>query len=539
MRALALISKSIRIKESTFKPKNTVYYDYDRRQEPLHQCERLLSNSTIDTLLFTGTHGNFESDPRILNGIPENDVVRLSNILKRKGTKSIKNIVMDCCDSAYFIPHFKDNLHDDGIIYCNLSDGRQHNVINLFKDYPLYKDLTLGIAMFNLVSMMNHADRNIGDNVLTYPAVYAKRSNTLYYHGQANRELIENLRSKGITVTEVRDFNSYLDKLLISRQPLEEEVDKILLNSDRLSDWDELCKTSRTKKPVSTLSNRAIEEKLLRLLAESFKSKKNFNVRDCTKIAFPLAKRLARQGTDPISILARAACQYQQKHLNPIKVNLYYKAIATELQCNFATYLLTVELQKQLKKTPYPNDAQWRKIKSHLERYGEQILDSYQKKHLTSIMNEVMPEKSDVKISSSILAFHWINSCLKASMVGASVGLALYSAQFIAITFSLTTIGLAALAVSSVYLLKNLIQHKLKTSGLSEYENYKPRQISLMDENRLKSFIDGTQTSMSQRINSVFTYRDWRHMRDYYAGQCANETHQEGLIQKVRARLRG
>lgn len=101
----------------------------------------------------------------------------------------------------------------------------------------------------------------------------------------------------------------------------------------------------------------------------------------------------------------------------------------------------------------------------------------------------------------------------------------------------LVTVGiiLATITIGTCYLY--FTEHQ-KTFGLKDYQSIKKDNSIVIHQDRLRAFMDGTHNSIFNRIYSCFVYRDWRYMRDYYAGCVAKETEKEKLIQTVKARIK-
>ncbi len=551
MRALLLTSQ-IELPGTSFKPKHHIHYDYHASQNGLLSgCDKLPNDLKIDTLLFTGTHGNFNGTAR-LNGIPEADVVRLADGLQRKNKSRVKNIVFDCCDSAYFVPHFNNILDDEGVVYCNLSDGRLHIILDFLSDYQTYKKLTIGIVLFNIVSTMAKSDAiiksdMIDDYVISYPAIYLKKSNTLYYHGQADQRLIDNLKSKKITVVEIPVLNDYLDKLLQSETPIEEELDTLTLTNNGLSDWYDLKQNLLLleDKP-SAFSDTELKMKLLALFEKHFKDKEKMSVEQYTKILFPLAKRLAKEGLNPIRILAMAACQYRLGYENDADIDIFSEAISQVLQVEFATNLLQIELTSELEKTPKPTALQLKNIEDHLRKYGKVILGDKFLQPLECIIQKILPKVSeipsmqarseskpiDVKAPrvTKPIEMNWLKALLRASFAGFMLAICLYFAPLVGISLSFYTLGIAAVAFSCLHLLIDILVFNTKTDRLNHYVK---NDISTINEEKLKCFMEGASTTLSSTMADTFNYRTWLYMQDYYAGIAATQSNRSELIESV------
>jgi hypothetical protein len=80
-------------------------------------------------------------------------------------------------------------------------------------------------------------------------------------------------------------------------------------------------------------------------------------------------------------------------------------------------------------------------------------------------------------------------------------------------------------------------REKEKTLGLKEYKEIGKCAHNDVQKEKLKAFMDGTHNNFFSVLTSIFRPRDWRYMRDYYAGRAANEVNKEKLIAKVKARV--
>ncbi len=78
---------------------------------------------------------------------------------------------------------------------------------------------------------------------------------------------------------------------------------------------------------------------------------------------------------------------------------------------------------------------------------------------------------------------------------------------------------------------------KEKTLGLKEYKELGKGTLIDVQQDKLNAFMDGTKNSPFSKFTSCFRYRDWRYMRDYYAGCAAKEVDKEKLISRVKARV--
>lgn len=556
MRALLLTSQ-FELKKSSFKPNTHIHYDYNANKLKLLSDLDKLSSLKVDTILLTGTHGNYAGTAH-LNGIPEPDVVRFVDKLQQKNQGVVKNAVFDCCDSAYFIPHFKKLFDDEGVIYCNLSDGRQHHALHILNNYQTYQNLTLGIALFNIVSTMVKFDAMVKDNmedeyVLTYPAVYQKKNNTLYYYGHADQNIIDNLTKKNITVVKMTVLNNYLDKLIESKTPIKEDIDKVASDID-LSDWHDLShQLMRIEDKPSTMNDIVVKTKLLGLFAQHFKNKEKIRVEEYTKILFPLAQRLTKEGSNPIRILAMAACQYRLGHENTEDVDIFSEAISQVLQAEFATHLLQNELDKALAKTPQPSVTQWQDIEAHLRKYGKVVLGENLHQELEPILQKIVPpniaespaKKLDVTPKKSppkqspmpdgakSIKMNWFKALLHAAIVSIAVTACLFCAPWLGISLSVHVIGVVAIALGCLSVFKDILVCNAKPTQLKEFT----QNVSALSEDKLKSFLVGTLDTHTSTITNSFNYRTWLYMQDYYAGQAAKEMHQGELITTVEKRL--
>jgi hypothetical protein len=533
MRAL-LLTSIINLPNTAFKPKYHIHYDH--QDDLLARSDNLPEDLKIDTLLFSGTHGTFVPGNSELNDIPEADVVRLTDKLRQKNKGTLKNIVLDPCDSACFIPRFKNLLDNEGVIYCNISKGRQHNSIEIFKDYEIFKDLNLGITFFNLISLMAARDVEINDDVkeeVTYPSIYQKNDNTLYYYGPANDEIIDYLRNQEINVVEIKNLNSYLEKLSLSKTPIEEGRDQLALTNECVNDWPKLNQP--------TLDNDEVKNKLIGLFAKHFKDKEKLSVEKYTKMLFPVARRLTKEGENPIKILAMAACQYRLGYQTEKDVTDFSNAISRELQTEFAFRLLQNELFKKLEKTPKPTPVQLKSIKEDLRAYGKVILGDKFLQPLEPIIDSLLPPatenpavKTTIVDKTTIIKFNWLGAFKSAVLVGLVVAAGLYFAASIGISLSLISITKAALASSLLLLLKDVFVFRFKLTHLNQYTK---NDISTINEEKLKSFMEGTKNTLKGSIASTFSYRGWYYMQDYYAGLAATENNCSELIGSVEKRL--
>lgn len=83
-----------------------------------------------------------------------------------------------------------------------------------------------------------------------------------------------------------------------------------------------------------------------------------------------------------------------------------------------------------------------------------------------------------------------------------------------------------------------LFKEREKTFGLKDCKVYAKDDTAVIPQERLKAFMDGTRNSVFYKMASCLVYRDWRYMRDYYAGCAAKETGKEKLINSVKARIK-
>ena len=97
------------------------------------------------------------------------------------------------------------------------------------------------------------------------------------------------------------------------------------------------------------------------------------------------------------------------------------------------------------------------------------------------------------------------------------------------------TMTILVVTATTGFLMHQFIE-KQKTFGLKEYQNTK-EDLSGIQQIKLKAFMDGATPTLYNKLTSLFSYRDWRYMRDYYAGCAAKEVEKEKLIGKVKARL--
>lgn len=91
-------------------------------------------------------------------------------------------------------------------------------------------------------------------------------------------------------------------------------------------------------------------------------------------------------------------------------------------------------------------------------------------------------------------------------------------------------------AFVSAFSYYSLVEHE-KTFGLKDYKSFKNDETLIIHKDRLRAFMDGTHNTFFNKMASCFIYRDWRYMRDYYAGCAAKETDKEKLIKTVKARI--
>ncbi|MBN9289347.1 MAG: hypothetical protein BGO43_12125 [Gammaproteobacteria bacterium 39-13] len=523
MRALALTT--------VYKIKNPPQYHiaYENRKVFDEGVEGLPRQITIDTLLFTGGHGNFHTNPKKLNEIDAPRIDAFCQRLQRINNGTIRNIVIDCCDSACFIPNFKSLLADDGVIYCNLSDGRQHNIVEIFKNFKNYQSVTLGIALFNLISIMMDNDKCIGDDVLSYPAIYTKKNNTLYYYGDANDGLINELKKDGVKIVKITNQNEYLDKLLYSEMPLTEGQDKI--TDDRLADWQNL----RNRGTKKALADNDVEMKLLKLCKTFFPKNEKISIEDYVRNLFPLAKRYAKNGTDPIRLLANVLCKHKLNRLDDKEQKKNYALIGHILHKEFALTLLrsewnTIVTQSQASLTL----AEFAQARAKLRKRGLTILGEEHEKEVNGILETVIAELPLRHLRMG----YWPAG--RSLMVGIGVGIAIAFLPALGVTMSLswTGIGIISALVSSGMQLSEFLKFQLKTNTLAKYKSATKITSLLSQKERLEAFLDGAQNTYQQQIRSCISYRDWRYMQDYYAGQCANETQDRQLIEWVGKKLR-
>ena len=101
----------------------------------------------------------------------------------------------------------------------------------------------------------------------------------------------------------------------------------------------------------------------------------------------------------------------------------------------------------------------------------------------------------------------------------------------------LRTIGIALGLILGGYF-ASVFTEREKTYGLKEHKEYAKDDKSVVYPERFKAFMDGTHNTALSKLTSLFRYRDWRYMRDYYAGCAAKETEKEKLIQSVKARIK-
>lgn len=101
----------------------------------------------------------------------------------------------------------------------------------------------------------------------------------------------------------------------------------------------------------------------------------------------------------------------------------------------------------------------------------------------------------------------------------------------------LLTVGILIAAITLCVSYAYFTEHQ-KTFGLKDYKPYRKDATMVIHQDRLRAFMDGTHNSILNKIMSCFIYRDWRYMRDYYAGCAAKETEKERLIQTVKSRIK-
>lgn len=542
MRPLVL-STSIQLKN---KPKIHIHYD---NQDQLLTRIKAHRDRNIDSLFFTGGHGDFNT--KRLNELSEKTVKSVCKILKDKNINPINTLLMDPCDSAYFIPHFNDLLDKNAVVYCNLSDGRQHHVLNIFSNYQHYKTLTLGMGLFNLVSILMNQEQQAGiPGPFTYPAVYTKNNKTLYYYGEVNQNIIKHLQQKGILVVKIDNENDYLDKLLVSQLPLAEEIYSL---RNRNKDWCDLTKISNRDK---TLNDDDVLAKLNNLFKEHFKNKNNISTEQYVKLLFPIARRYAKKGSNPIRLLAKAACLYQLNHTSKKELNTYYYLISKTLQIEFTLNLLRSEFQSQITQLPASaTKTHYQSIITQLKKSGLNYLGDSFKSDIANIINKIIDEQSAPirqylsKASNGEVSIaqnkkkqfipRWLKSLLLATSLGSGFGLALkVGGGILAISFSWMAIGIGSGVVMGATLLGETLFNRLKQSGLKQYKAYSKTQIATANKNQLHAFLDGATNTYTSQIKSCFSYRDWRFMRDYYIGATAKESQEEQLISSVQKRVR-
>lgn len=72
----------------------------------------------------------------------------------------------------------------------------------------------------------------------------------------------------------------------------------------------------------------------------------------------------------------------------------------------------------------------------------------------------------------------------------------------------------------------------------TDLKAYQATDIAKAPQEKLGAFLDGAQNDHIIDIKSCFSFRDWRYMRDYYAGQAAKEADDTQLIASVTRKLK-
>lgn len=118
--------------------------------------------------------------------------------------------------------------------------------------------------------------------------------------------------------------------------------------------------------------------------------------------------------------------------------------------------------------------------------------------------------------------------------------LALQSFAAVAFTIAITTL----FGMFTHVLYEVTIKQKLKTEGLLSYrrefnsiEWQMHEKYSVFTNDQLNAFMDGTKESYSHFFGSFFSLRDWRHLKDYYAGYNAKETNEDKLIGEINDKI--
>ncbi len=98
--------------------------------------------------------------------------------------------------------------------------------------------------------------------------------------------------------------------------------------------------------------------------------------------------------------------------------------------------------------------------------------------------------------------------------------------------FGLAINGLSLIAVLGAIWFARLM---VKNTDLKAYQ---ATDIAKAPQEKLGAFLDGAQNDHIIDIKSCFRFRDWRYMRDYYAGMAAKEADNSQLIASVSKKLR-
>jgi ribA/ribD-fused uncharacterized protein len=149
---------------------------------------------------------------------------------------------------------------------------------------------------------------------------------------------------------------------------------------------------------------------------------------------------------------------------------------------------------------------------AHLNKTKKPQID----KQLINIINHQVP---------------WKKSLLFSSFMAATLGIALALCGMTAALVALAAVTVATMTMFGCLLIRQI-------NAPANLEAYKNAMDSIDNQERLGAFLDGAKNTFGDQLQSCFSYRDWRYMQDYYAGQCAQEAQETQLIQSVAKKYR-
>lgn len=572
MRDLAFTT-SIRFQTLTNNPSHQIHYNPGASIEA--QLSGLPKNSELNTLFFTGGHGLFAGRPLRFNELSPHSIDQIIETVSNKNGK-VETIVADCCDGAAFIPKFKELLDDKkGVMLANVSDGRAHNVGELFQQYPNLRNHTIGMAMYDIISYaalcMDDTLRAAGI-AITYPAIYVKKDNTLYYHGDEDLNIIEYLKHKNINVKKIDDLNKYMHKLLVIQTPVERHEKQFSVDSPIWQEYAHLINRIAANENVDALklNDDALVQKLLTYLKFFFPDKSKLKTEDYTRRLLSLTTHLAKAGSNPIHLLARAACQYRLEGQQEKDIQVFEQAIMLELNINVAKRLVWDALAKEMEKENFDKDSP--QLKRRLIRHANLVFSKSHRGTSTQIVDEVLallnekpskpviPDTPDTPVTpdTPIIKPKPINPNTIAKPARASniwqARMLINPVLMAVLTFALLkwtpalsffAIGTAATLLPLLPVVMGLFSlgleyfiHKKKCDGLNKYYQTNDIQLENSKQDKLKAFLDGASNTYTNQFKSHFRSRDWQYAQDYYAGAKAAEDKQSELIMRVKAKVR-